>query len=681
MRTRLSLLLVAGLVASATWPCALAGETPAVGAVVEPAHDSNMLLAVSQVPGNEGDAKVRLQIPGYQGNLRYQVLPKPLRVVVDLPGVVVSRAVDRQQIRELRSSLVNKARIAQFAAAPKSVTRAVFEVVEGTQVAVTPDATGLTLDFTKGQGKTLVAVNRAEPTQTPADHPLQALVASVVTTTPAPAVTEAPRAAESIQAPAATPIQALPATGMPYQVLPRLAVNASLPAMGTTLGGAVGQMPERPEARSRGGHTLAENEQRYTGSKITIDVKGAELSAFLTLIADHAKLNLICDPDVAGQTYTFKFVDAPWDLVLDMILKQAGLGKEINHGVLRVAKLEKLQKEEEDRKKLEEAKALAGDLQSVTRPLSFAKASEAKAIIEKVLTKRGSIIVDDRTNTLIITDLPHNLKLVDELVLQIDVPIQQVQIEARVVEASKTFSRSFGVKWPSSNSTAGVTTTSDYWGMGGKNSSSGWTWNSAYNASGGTGAAWTSATSITDATGELWVSFLRNSFSVNVILQAGESNGDIKIVSNPKVVTQNNKKAKILTGRKIPYQSTQSGSSSGAITTAFVDANLELDVTPQITNDGTILMDLKLTKSEADFSNTVNGTPTILNRELETQVLVKDGGTAILGGVYTSYLSDGGSSIPYLSKIPILGFLFRSKTKEADSGELLLFITPRVLKN
>ena len=462
--------------------------------------------------------------------------------------------------------------------------------------------------------------------------------------------------------------------------MPSLALSSLLPA---TV--AVAQektpvpvpVPRRDDGRGR---TLGEAQGRYTGSRITIDVKGAELSTFLRIIADHAKLNLVADQDVQG-IYDFKFTDTPWDQVLDIIVKHAGLGKEISNGVIRIAKTEKLQKEEDDRKKLEEAKALAGELTTITRPLSFAKASDAKTIVEKMLTKRGSLIVDDRTNVLIISDLEKNIPLIDDLVQQLDVQIQQVQIEARVVEANGNFEKAFGVKWPSSNSgdaKLSVGGSDAVWGTYGNAPS----WNStgAWNrpASGqAAGTMWAANNGITNPAGELWVSFLSNKFSVNVILQALEKQGKIRIVSNPKVVTQNNKKATILAGRKIPYP-TQQG--NGAITVAFADANLQLDVTPQITNDGTIIMDLKIEKSEADFSNAVDNTPTIIRRAIETQVLVRDGGTAVLGGVYTTKTESSTSGIPFLSKLPIIGWLFRTKSNKDDSAELLIFVTPRILK-
>jgi type IV pilus assembly protein PilQ len=320
-------------------------------------------------------------------------------------------------------------------------------------------------------------------------------------------------------------------------------------------------------------------------------------------------------------------------------------------------------------------------------PLSYAKVGDVKTILEKVITKRGNIIIDDRTNTLIITDLPRNLPVIYDLIAQLDVQIQQVEISARVVEASGSFDKAFGVKWPTANG-GGTDLT-----VGGSAApwvtSNGPSWNSINNrpGSGQNSAAVGFApgkdgiTSITGAAAEYWVSFLSNRISINFILQALEKEGKVKIVSQPKLVTQNNKAAKILAGQKIPYPSQQGGAAGGAITVAFVEANLELDVTPQITNDGTILMDLKIEKSEADFSRTVQGSPTILRKSIQTTVLVRDGGTAILGGVYTNNSNNGTTGVPFLSRLPLLGWLFRSKTSSESNAELLIFITPRIIKN
>ncbi len=476
----------------------------------------------------------------------------------------------------------------------------------------------------------------------------------------------------------------VPSVGAPYRLLPVITASALMPS---SLG------PQPQETRSgransapsgssqQAGRTLGEQETRYTGAPITIDIPSADLRTFLLIIADSMHLNLIMDQDIQG-TYTFKFTDTPADLVLDMILKNASLGKEISHGVMRVARIDKLQKEENDRKALDEAKALAGELQSVTRPLSYAKVGEVKGILDKVISKRGSIITDDRTNTLIITDLPRYLPLIDDLIAQLDVQIQQVEISARVVEANGSFDKAFGVKWPTAGTLANGTAAS--W-----TAVNGPSWNSINNRP-GTGQNTTTVgfapgtegtTGIAGATAEYWVSFLSNRISINFILQGLEKEGKVKIVSQPKLVTQNNKAAKILAGQKIPYPSQQGGAAGGAITVAFVDANLELDVTPQITNDGTILMDLKIEKSEADFGQSVGGSPTILRKSIQTTVLVRDGGTAILGGVYTNNTSNGTTGVPFLSKLPIIGWLFKNKVTSEKNAELLIFITPRIIKN
>ncbi|MEI6471402.1 MAG: type IV pilus secretin PilQ, partial [Holophagaceae bacterium] len=309
---------------------------------------------------------------------------------------------------------------------------------------------------------------------------------------------------------------------------------------------------------------------------------------------------------------------------------------------------------------------------------------------KEVLTKRGSAIIDERTGTLIITDLPRNMGVIDDLLQTLDVQIQQVQIEARVVEANKNWQQEFGVKWPQANSgnasitSTGTTSTSTPW-VG----STSPFWNGATGlnrpASGQQAAvAWTpgkdGSTSITSPAGELWLSFLSNRFSINAVLQAMQTEGTLKIVSAPKVVTQNNKKATILSGEKIPYPTQQGGAQGGAITVAFIDANLSLEVTPQITNEGTIIMDLKVEKAEADFTRTVNGTPTILRKSIETQVLVRDGGTAVLGGVYVTNSSSGQTGVPFLANLPLVGFLFRNNTKQDKNVELLIFITPRIIR-
>ena len=674
MNARLSSLLVAGGVVLAGIHTGSLLASPAT----ETAIAKVKLAAATLEPAGAG-AKVSLRIPGMAGQPTIQVLSSPLRVVLDLPGVERGTAVTKKDLAQLTHPLVQKARLGQFSMAPKPVTRLVLEVAPGTQVVVGTGPDGVQLMLSPGEGRVQA---RIEGIYHPEALPLPAVQAAApMTVASAPVLAPAPNNPGTVQA-SAKPLASLPGLGSSFQLLPQLAASTSLPVATPE---AV-QLPEAEKAQAPvhnryAGRTLGETSTRYTGAKITIDLQNTDIRDFLRILADTGKLNLVMDPDVQGN-YGFKFNETPWDQVLDVVLKNASLGKEIQNGVLRVAKVEKLQKEEEERKKLEETKALSGELQTITRPLSYAKVSDVQRILKEMMTKRGSAILDDRTNTLIITDLPSRIPVISELLDTLDVQIQQVQIEARVVEANKDWQRQFGVKWPQADSGAAalggpwVGTQAPFWnGIQGFNRTA-----SGQHSSVAWSPGMPGVTSIAAPAGEVWLSFLSNRFSINAVLQAMESEGTVKIVSSPKVVTQNNKKATILSGEKIPYPTQQGGAQGGAITVAFVDANLQLDVTPQITNEGTIIMDIKLEKAEADFSRTVNGTPTILRKMLETQMLVRDGGTAVLGGVYVTNHTNGRNGVPFLSKIPLLGFLFRRDTKSESNSELLIFITPRVLR-
>ena len=679
MNARLSSLLVAGGVVLAGIH---AGSLHASPAIESAARKAVLVSAALEADGT--GAKVFLRVPGLSSRPGVQVLLNPHRVVVDLQGVDRGTAVTRKDLALLAHPLILKTRLAQFSMEPKPVTRLVMEVAPGTQVLVASGPEGVQFHLTPGEGRVQAHFEAGHQVAVPALAPV---------TVAAAMVDPATSAAEPLPKATVRPLAALPATGGSFQLLPQLVASTALPvAVPDAVQTPEPEKPAHTPAATNNratGRTLGEGLANYSGSKITIDLQNTEIRDFLRILADTGKLNLVMDPDVQGN-FGFKFTDTPWDQVLDVVLKNAGLGKEIQNGVLRVAKVEKLQKEEEERKRLEETKALAGQLQTITRPLSYAKVSEVQKILKEMLTKRGSAILDDRTNTLIITDLPRNIAVIDDLLQTLDVQIQQVQIEARVVEANKNWQREFGIKWPQSNNgsvaiTGGTTsstgtpwvgTSSPFWNgvqgfnrpVSGQNASVAW-------APGKDGS-----TSIAAPAGELWLSFLSNRFSVNAVLQAMEKDGTLKIVSSPKVVTQNNKKASILSGQKIPYPTQQGGAQGGAITVAFIDANLQLDVTPQITNEGTIIMDLKIEKAEADFSRTVQGTPTILRKSIETQVLVRDGGTAVLGGVYITNSNIGTTGVPFLSKIPLIGFLFRNDTKQEQNAELLIFITPRILR-
>jgi type IV pilus secretin PilQ/predicted competence protein len=679
MNARLSSLLVAGGVVLAGIHTGSLHASPYMEAVYQ-----KVTLLSTSIESTGTGAKIFLRVPGMVAQPGVQVLTNPHRVVIDLPGVDRGTTVTRKDLAQLAHPLIQKARLAQFAVNPKPVTRLVLEVVPGTQVLVSSSPEGVQLILTPGEGRVQARLDEGMRPQVAPPPP----ALEIVSAAPISIDSSAPLKVTPVVV--IRPLLALPAVGSPFQSLPQLALTTSLTA-------AAPEAVQAPEAEKphlatpnhASGRTLGEGLANYSGSKITIDLQNTDIRDFLRILADTGKLNLVMDPDVQGN-FGFKFTDTPWDQVLDVVLKNAGLGKEIQNGVLRVAKIDKLQKEEEERKKLDETKALGGQLQTITRPLSYAKVAEVQKILKEILTKRGSAILDDRTNTLIITDLPRNISIIDDLIQTLDIQIQQVQIEARIVEANKNWQQEFGVKWPQTNSgnasitsssststtTPWVGTSAPFWnGANGFNSPA-----SGQQATVGWAPGIDGSTSISAPAGELWLSFISNKFSINAILQAMETNGTIKIVSSPKLVTQNNKKATILSGQKIPYPTQQGGAQGGAITVAFIDANLQLDVTPQITNEGTIIMDLKVEKAAADFTQTVNGTPTIDRKSIETQVLVRDGGTAVLGGVYVTQSTLQSTGVPFLMNLPLIGFLFRNNNKQEQNTELLIFITPRILR-
>ena len=674
MNPRLSTLLVAGVVTFTGLPgTPLSAEAPASATPRVCTVQSASLSST-----NDTNAILALAIPGLSQAPKVQVLDHPHRVVVDLPGVDRGRSVDRQDLASLHHPLIERARMAQFAVSPQSITRMVLEVAEGTQVTVTRTESGIQLMLQAGKGPVQARFDAS------AQAPVLAPPAEVQVLAKADAAV--PESTSEVATPKTTlaSLPELPRTGASFQALPVMALGTATPAAIPTPEPLQAPATQAP-SNAYSARTIGQGGQRFTGAKVSIDLPNTDLVTLLRYLADVGHLNLVVDNDVQG-TGTYKFTDVPWDQVLDIILKNSGLGKEIDNGVLRVAKVSTLQSEAEQRGKLAEAKALSGDLETITRPLSYAKVSEASQLVTKLLSKRGSVIVDDRTNTLIVTDLPGYLKTIEDLIQTLDVQIQQVSIEARVVEANKDWQRAFGVEWPQAN--GGVHnlggSTSTPWFTSGTGPA--WNGGGGFNrpASGqslGVGIApgLPGVTSIAAPAGEFWVSFLSNRYSINFILQALEKDGVVKIVSSPKVVAQNNRKATILSGQKIPYPTQQGGAAGGAITVAFIDANLQLDVTPQITNEGTILLDLKIQKAEADFSRTVNGTPTILNKSIETQVLVRDGGTAVLGGVYVTNTTKGTTGVPFLMHIPILGALFRTKSNAESTSELLIFITPRIL--
>jgi type IV pilus assembly protein PilQ len=400
----------------------------------------------------------------------------------------------------------------------------------------------------------------------------------------------------------------------------------------------------------------------------------------LRFIADQVGINLYVDPSVGETRATYRFRNMPWDQVLDIILTNAGLEKEFRNGVLRVATVNKFKSEAEEQRALREQRELSVPTETVYRSLSYAKASDVIELATQYLSPRGTIMMDDRTNTLIIQDIPKKLIDMRTLLNRLDIMIAQVTIEARIVETTTRFLRELGIQWglgaqysPEAGTDTGLTFPNRV-GLGGPvlRLPEG-----VGVPEGGYAVNFPVVTENPSGIGLTLGNFLDN-FKLEISLQLLESDGHGKIISSPKITTQNNKTAIIKNGQEIPIQTIQ----RGVITTRFVEAVLELSVTPQITSDETIIMDLIVDKSEPDFTRAsgVGGNPIINISRAETQVLVKNGGTAVIGGIFSLNEQNSAAGIPGLRGVPLLKRLFGNERREYSNQELLIFVTPRIVK-
>jgi len=415
---------------------------------------------------------------------------------------------------------------------------------------------------------------------------------------------------------------------------------------------------------------------RYTGEPISVNLKDVDLKDFFRLIHEISGLNIVLDPNVHGAV-TIVLDDVPWDQALDIVLKNSQLDRELQGNVLRIAATESLRKEAVDRRAQSEAVALAVERQTIVRTLSYAKALQALPTVKKFLSARGEVFADERTNALIISDIPSVLPTLEKMITQLDRRSQQVEIEVRVVSATRSFSRDLGVQL-GFNWGNGVTT------LGGSNPNG----TSSSITSSGSGTSTGSSTSSTlpplfssftaaGATSGFSFSNITKSYGIDAVLTAAESHNLAKVLSRPRVVTQNNVKAQIKQGLKIPVYT--SGTANANASVSYIDAVLRLDVTPQITADGTIFLNVDVENTQPD--GTINQNYILSTQAINTQVLVNDGGTIVIGGVIQTTNSVSVSQTPILGSIPLLGNLFKERLVKTETDELIFFITPKIIQN
>lgn len=427
----------------------------------------------------------------------------------------------------------------------------------------------------------------------------------------------------------------------------------------------------------------------YTGEKLSLNFQDIDVRSVLQLIADFTDLNLVASDTVQGNI-TLRLQNVPWDQALDLVLKTRGLDKRKVGNVLLVAPADEIAARE--RQELEAQNQIA-ELAPLRRELiqvNYAKAADIAALFQSVaategsdVQERGTVTVDDRTNSIIAYQTQERLDELRRIVAQLDIPVRQVMIEARLVEASVGYDKSLGVRW------GGAFVGDNNWSFYGKDGARGVDDDGVLRLPGtDTVGSFTLDDATTNvpfvdmgaanSTSGIGIGFLTDNMILDLQLSAMEATGNGEVISQPKVVTSDKETAKILKGTEVPYQE---ASSSGATTVSFKEAALALEVTPQITPDNRIIMEVKVNKDEPDYENAVLGVPPIKKNEVNAKVLVNDGETIVIGGVFSNTQSKSVEKVPLLGDIPFVGRLFRRDTVTESKNELLIFITPRIMNN
>jgi type IV pilus assembly protein PilQ len=606
------------------------------------------------------------------------VLVNPPRLVLDLAGV---RPDTRANKIVAGAGPVVRARISQFRTRPERIARVVLDLDRARPYAIERDGERL-----------IVRVGEATASRKPAPaaeaSPSRTLVAEKpAAPEPSPTVEEPVRAAASVPAPA--PREPAPAE-KPIMALANPPAETSIPAERRARGVLEAKRMPRPPAAAKTdkdvlfesaeamlaqqdtagsrqelantyrSKTVGGGDSQYTGEPISLDLKDADIKDVFRTISELTGLNIVIDPDVRG-TVTVRLENVPWDQALELILKQNGLSYVLENNVMRIATMAKLQSEETQHAELDKARQGSTPTKTVIKKLSYAEAGATAETLKKVMSPRGDIIVDKRTNTLIIKEIPDFMPTVIQLAESLDTATPQVMIESRIVETTKTFGRNLGVNW-------GFNGVAD--------AAHGNTTNLVFPNNGAVSGAVGLAAAAPNAL-SLRLGNVLDTFNLDIALQAAENQGLVKIISSPKVQAMTNESAFIQTGLQIPVQTVVNNTTS----VIYIDATLSLNVTPQITAEGTILMDVNIMKREPAQGVQIQGGGNVplSIRQARTKVIVKDGGTAVIGGIFQMNDNDAYNYVPGLWKIPILGNLFKNRTRSDKHDELLIFITPRII--
>ncbi len=616
-------------------------------------------------------------------------LEAPSRLVVDLLNV--ESRIPFLQL-PINSTSVKQLRVSQFQASDPRIARLVFDLEDGgVKHEVLTDASSLRVIF-------------HEPARAAQQPPLPK------NDKPKPAPAARPSAgvkADDDPAPARGPvIRDLAATEIPLSALPSAKPAAPQPKPSEPASPPVPlAQPAPPPPLATPARVIAltpAQDGRYAGQPLTLDLVEIPIVDFFRLMAEEGGINVVMDPEIKG-IISIKVVKVPWDQIFDAALLNNGLDKKVEGNLVRIATKKTLQAEAKQHEDLKKATLLAADIETRIKRLNYAKAGNLVGTLQDQKSVRGTVVVDERTNSLILTDIPSSLDRMAKLVESLDIPQPQVEIEARIVSATRDFARDIGIQFgfvqgnlqrvsvggPNTFGTIGGTrpaaTPTTTFAAGDTRSGRGAAESTSSQSAGvSTGTSTNNAGNFnvnlpaTRAFGGLGISVgnIFDTFLLDAAITAGENKGLAKLISQPKVTAQNNSPAMITQGLRFPVQII----ANNTITVQFQNAALTLTVTPQITYEGNIVLDLKVENNTPDFSKSVNGIPSIRTSESNTRVLVSDGGTTVIGGILIENETSSEDRVPGLASLPVVGNLFRRTSVTRNTQEVLFFITPRVIK-
>ncbi len=615
-------------------------------------------------------------------------LQSPSRLVVDLEG---AKNAAPQKTYASRAPFVKAVRVGQFRDGTPSVVRIVADLSGEPSFDVHAQDGGVRMELKARSAAKATAAEVPTPVapatapkievKAPLPHPAEILSTKVEpaptapTREPAPIIPVAPPAEKplhnAIDVRNALPA---PATSSEVTAAPKPETPAPAPEALQAARAAMtmASTSETLAASAQGQPAAPGQEQpKYTGEPISLNLKDVDLKDFFRLIHEISGLNIIIDPNVTGNV-TLVLDAVPWDQALDIVLKNNRLGKTLEGNVLRIARVETLTSEQEAASKLAAAREEAQPLVTVFRPVNYAKASTISTMLKSwvgggALTKRGNVLVDDRTNTLIISDIQTQIPIIENIINRLDKKAKQVSIEARIVRANANFSRTLSVALSGAyNNRSGSTLTSGASGTA-----------STADASGGALTKGTPAQVTVQPVSGFGVYAISNAgarYIINAAVAAEETRGQAKTISKPTIVTQNNVPGTVTQGTQIPIQT----SINNTISIQYVNAALTMKVTPQVTEDGNIFLDINVTNAAPGLVLTTAG-PSIDTQQATTQVLVPDGGTVVFGGVNVVSRTKSATYVPLLGSIPVLGNLFKTSSITDSDQELLFFVTPKVL--